>query len=96
MRWLRGIKVRYYREQCRANYVSMPSLKPQYPGGGLGPKLLGLELQGPVWAGKQGMGRHAQMPAAHLPPQLCRDARILIEVTPIAAVLFSSCLDIKA
>ena len=51
MRWLRGIKVRYYREQCRANYVSMPSLKPQYPGGGLGPKLLGLELLGPVWAG---------------------------------------------
>ena len=93
MRWFGGIKVRYYRKQWRANYVSMPSLKPQYPGGGLGTKALGWRH---CWETEAGMGRHVQMPASHLPPQLCRDARILIEVTPIAAVLFSSCLDIKA
>ena len=41
MRWFGGIKVRHYRKQWRANYVSMPSLKPQYPGEGLGTKVLG-------------------------------------------------------
>ena len=89
-----GIKVRYYHKQCAANYVSMPSLKPQYPCGGLGTKLWGLVALLAA-SGRYGQAS-VQMPASHLPPQLCHDARILIEVTPIAAVLFSSRLDIKA
>ena len=60
---------------------------------GIRDKALGVALLAASgWYGQASV----QMPASHLPPQLCRDARILIEVTPIAAVLFSSCLDIKA